>query len=89
MGGLSPHRLLVLIGTAELCLAIWILAGRSRKSCAIVQTLTLIAMNAAGLIWARENIADAGGMVLQNIAFIAFVWSNALAGERNDDRSRH
>jgi hypothetical protein len=43
----------------------------------------LVAMNTTGLLWARDKIPDAGGMIVQNIAFAVFVWSNALESEAN------
>jgi hypothetical protein len=37
-------------------------------------------MNIGGLVWARETIIDAGGMIIQNLAFLALVWVVALRG---------
>ncbi len=46
-------------------------------ACAAVQTLLLVLLNAAGLLWARPLIHDPGGMVVKNFAFLVLVWVSA------------
>jgi DoxX-like family len=71
--------LLRLLGVAEGMLALWVLSGIAPGLCAVVQILLLVSLNAGGLLWARHIIADPGGMVVKNFAFLALVW--VLAGQ--------
>jgi uncharacterized membrane protein YphA (DoxX/SURF4 family) len=78
--GASPETMLMILGAAEVVLAFWVLIGLGPRAAAVAQTLVLIAMNVGGLVWARGVIADPGGMIVQNIAFLALVWVVALRG---------
>jgi uncharacterized membrane protein YphA (DoxX/SURF4 family) len=68
---------LIALGLGESCIAAWVLSGRRMRRAAIVQTVLLIAMNCAGLIWAWRLIPDPIGMILQNFAFLLLVWVSA------------
>src|ERR1700758_2065621 len=57
---------LIALGIVESCIAVWVLPGPRMRKAAIVQTVLLIAMNSAGLIWAWRLIPDPVGMILQN-----------------------
>jgi uncharacterized membrane protein YphA (DoxX/SURF4 family) len=85
--GLSPDTMLAIVGVGEVLLAVWVLSGRCRRLAATVQTLVLVAMNVGGLIWAHDQIADPGGMVVQNFAFLALVWIVALAREATEQHA--
>ncbi len=62
------------LGVAELALALWVVSTVAPLQCAVAQTLLLVALNGAGLLWARHIIYDPAGMVVKNIAFLALVW---------------
>ncbi len=68
---------LIALGIVESCIAAWVLLGRRMRKAAIVQTVLLIAMNSAGLIWAWRLIPDPVGMILQNFAFLLLIWVSA------------
>jgi uncharacterized membrane protein YphA (DoxX/SURF4 family) len=87
IGGLSPVTTLAIVGIGEVLLAAWVVSGRGRRLAAIVQTLVLVAMNVGGLIWAHDQIADPGGMLVQNFAFLALVWIVALAREATEQHA--
>jgi hypothetical protein len=65
------------LGAAEVGLAVWALSGIAPRLCAGAQTVLLVALNANGLIWARQIIHDPGGMVVKNFAFLVLVWVSA------------
>jgi uncharacterized membrane protein YphA (DoxX/SURF4 family) len=79
IAGLSSHNLLLLIGTAEVLLAAWVFSGFRPRLAAAAQTVLLLVMNAGGLIWARDQIADPGAMIVQNLALLVLIWMVALA----------
>jgi hypothetical protein len=56
---------------------LWALSGALSIPCAAVQTGLLVALNAAGLLWARALIHDPAGMVVKNFAFLVLVWVSA------------
>lgn len=68
-----------LIGCGEVLLGVWVFSGRAPLICAVVQTLGLTAMNALEIWRARELLISAWGMVVLNAAFLALVWTWALA----------
>jgi hypothetical protein len=65
------------LGVVEVALAGWILSGIAPVLCALGQTILLLALNSAGLIWARHLIHDPIGMVLKNLAFLVLAWVSA------------
>ncbi|GAB3851597.1 DoxX-like family protein [Dactylosporangium cerinum] len=70
---LAPAALIGL-GVAETALAVWVLTGRRARAAAIVQTVLLVAFNAGGLLFAADQIADAGRMLTANAALLALAW---------------
>jgi hypothetical protein len=85
-GGLATAALMGL-GAVETGLAIWVLSRRSPRLAALVQTVLLVAMNAAGLTFGRDAIADPGELIVGNLAFLALVWVVALEPAPPDDRT--
>jgi hypothetical protein len=67
-------RVLLMIGAVESALAVWILSALAPLSCAVAQTMLLVALNGNGLLWARHLIADPLGMIFKNFAFLVLVW---------------
>jgi hypothetical protein len=67
-------QFLLLLGTIEVALSLWTLTGAAAVSCAVVQTLLLVALNGNGLLWARRLMTDPAGMILKNFAFLVLVW---------------
>lgn len=96
LGGSSAHaeivaavpiggrELLFLIGSGEVVLGLWVLAGWRPRLCAIMQTAALVAMNAGGLFWARELIVDPAMMLVQNAMFTALIWLVAIREKHCD-----
>lgn len=71
------------LGLAEIVLAVWVMTGIATGWCATVQTALLVALNANGLLWARNIIHESAGMVVKNFAFLVLVWvCGALPGGR-------
>jgi len=79
----AAETVLAIIGAVEVCLAIWVLSGFRARLAALAQTALLVGMNSAGLIWSWEHIADPGGMIVSNLAFLALVWCVAEWREKN------
>jgi hypothetical protein len=65
------------LGAVEVGLGAWALSGIAPVPCAAAQTLLLAALNASGLLLARQLIHDPGGMVVKNVAFLVLVWVSA------------
>ncbi len=70
-------NLLRVIGVIEVLIGFWVLTSVASIVCALVQTALLIALNACGLLWARQFIHDPAGMVVKNFAFLVLVWVSA------------
>ena len=68
---------LKLVGVIEVGLALWALSDMAPLTCAFVQTVLLISLNACGLLWARHIIHDPAGMVVKNFAFLVLAWVSA------------
>lgn len=77
VGAARARQVLSLVGGVEVALALWVLSGRAPKSAATAQTVLLTAMNGGGLLFSRDAIAEPGGMVTQNLALVALIWSAA------------
>ena len=65
------------LGAVEVLMAAWALSGVAPLPCAIAQTALLVALNANGLLWARQLIHDPGGMLVKNFAFLVLAWVSA------------
>lgn len=90
--GIPRHRLIVgrilgegiadratlFIGVMEMSLGIWVFSGRQRRSCALVQTLAIISMNALEILLAKDLLISAPGMVVLNLAFFSIIWYWAI-----------
>jgi uncharacterized membrane protein YphA (DoxX/SURF4 family) len=76
--GMGAAVLLRSIGLVEVALAIWVLTGFRPRPAAAAQTALLILMNLGGLVWGRHAITDPVGLVVQNVAFLALVWTVAI-----------
>ena len=68
---------LKLLGAVEVTLGLWALSGLVPILCAAVQTVLLVVLNTAGLVWARGLIHDPAGMVVKNFAFLVLAWVSA------------
>ncbi len=75
----AAHLAMLALGVIECLLAIWVLGGWRPLDAWISQCVILAAMNAGGLMWAREFIPDPAGMVVQNIAFLTLAGVGAYA----------
>ena len=73
------RQVLVALGFYECVLGAWVLSGIRAHEAALLQTLLLVSMNAAGLFWARRLISEPVGMLLQNLVFLVLAW--VAAGE--------
>jgi DoxX-like family len=82
IGPAAARTAMVGIGMVECGMAVWVLSGRRMRWAAAAQTALLIGMNAAGLLWARNLLADPAGMILQNFAFVLLIW---VAAENRKD----
>jgi hypothetical protein len=92
LNGIPRHRLIVGkilgashavcltngIGFLEILLGLWAWSGWQPFGCALVQTAAIISMNTLEIIFARELLISALGMVLLNSVFLALVWHWAL-----------
>lgn len=74
----ASHATLI-IGILEILLGCWVFTRFKRLACALVQTLGIIAMNTLEIIFARDLLISAIGMVALNSAFIALIWYWATA----------
>ncbi len=74
MGPASAEFVLMLIGWVECGIGVWVLAGWQAWWAAAMQTVLLVSMNTAGLIWGRRHIHDPAGMVVKNFALLVLAW---------------
>ena len=73
----QARRTLFLLGSLECVLAAWVLSGFRAREAALIQTLLLVSMNFAGMVWARGLIHDRVGMLLQNLVLLTLAWVTA------------
>ena len=62
------------IGVVEVALGLWVLSGGLPIAAAAAQTALLAGMNGAGVLFSRKHIADPGGMLVKNAAFLVLAW---------------
>jgi hypothetical protein len=74
--------LTVAVGVGEVMLGLWILARVWPRTCALVQTLAIAAMNALELAFAHDLLLAPVPMVVANVGFLAIGWYLALAPRR-------
>ena len=96
LGGIARHELIVarilgadnartatlVIGTLEVLLGVWAASGRARRSCALTQTVAIVAMNALEVVMAKDLLISAPGMLILNGAFLSVVWVWAISSVR-------
>jgi DoxX-like protein len=70
----QARQALLALGFLECFLAVWVISGFRAREAALIETLLLGCMNAAGLAWARNLIPDPVGMLLQNFVFVVLAW---------------
>ena len=75
----AAHLTMLALGVTECLLALWVLLGWCPMAAWVSQCVLLAAMNAGGLMWARELIPDPAGMVVQNAAFLTLAGVGAYA----------
>lgn len=71
---LPPRLALGLIGGLETLFAISLLARWRQRLFAWLQIGMLVAMNAAGILFAGDKIPDIGGMLTMNLVFALTIW---------------
>ncbi|MGW3046070.1 DoxX-like family protein [Kitasatospora sp. NPDC001159] len=71
--------LLLAIGLAELALAAWVLTGRRARLAALIQTALVLCFNTGGLLVGADHIPEPGRLIVQDLAFLALVWTVASA----------
>ena len=74
---LPPRLALGMIGGLETLFAISILARWRQRLFAWLQIWMLVAMNAAGILFAGDKIPDIGGMLTMNLVFALTIWGLA------------
>jgi uncharacterized membrane protein YphA (DoxX/SURF4 family) len=96
LDGIPRHRLIVAeilgetiadvavigIGVLEILLGCWVLTGLLRRLNATIQTLALVSMNTLEILFARQFLISAGGMVFLNLCFLTLVWWWATRGDQ-------
>lgn len=65
------------LGTVEVALGLWVLSGVAPVVCALAQTLLLVGINTAGVVFSRHLIQDPAGMLVKNAAFLVLAWVGA------------
>ena len=93
LNGIPRHRLIVgrvlgnkiagvatkLIGLLEVLLGLWVFSGWERTTCAAVQTLAIVGMNALEILLAGDLLISAIGMAVLNLGFLSLIWLWALS----------
>ena len=72
----------LLIGGAEVAMALWILSGIHPRTCIVVQTMVIATMNALEISMARDLLLAPVPMVLGNILLLATGWYVAIRSTR-------
>ena len=86
LDGTAGARMLIAVGIAEVGIAVWIVSRRAPRWCAAVQTVLLLSMNVVELTYARPLLLWPAGLLPVNLAFLAVVWTAALAGKKGTGR---
>ena len=77
LGPIFGRTFLFALGLVETTIAAWVISGVAPGLCAVTQTALLATLNVNGLVWARHQIHDPGGMVVKNVAFLLLAWVTA------------
>ncbi len=78
MGEAEAEPVTVLIGAAEIAMALWILSGIFPRACAALQSIAIVTMNALELSLARDLLLAPILMICANTVFLIVVWYCAL-----------
>lgn len=78
LGEAVATPVIILVGIAEIAIALWIVSGIYPRFCAIVQSIAIVTMNALELSIARELLLAPALMVVANTIFLVVVWYCAL-----------
>jgi hypothetical protein len=73
-GGAAGEHVLIMVGFAEVALAIWVLSAWRPCLCAAAQTVSLLSMNLVELTFARNLLLWPAGLIPTNVAFLALAW---------------
>lgn len=74
LGDEHARPLAVMIGLGEILLGLWVMSGRRTFACALFQTLALVAMNTLEILFAKELLVSAPGMVALNLLLLGSAW---------------
>ncbi|GAB7188499.1 hypothetical protein ATKI12_8330 [Kitasatospora sp. Ki12] len=77
--GWAVTPLLLAIGAAEVALGLWVLTGRRARLAAVVQTVLVAGFNTGGLLFGADEIPEPGRLVVQDLAFLALIWTVAAS----------
>ena len=78
VGEAGAGPITVLIGAAEIAMALWILSGIYPRVCAAAQSIAIVTMNALELSLARDLLLAPMLMICANTIFLIVVWYCAL-----------
>lgn len=78
MGEAEAEPVTVLIGAAEIAMALWILSSIFPRACAALQSIAIVTMNALELSLARDLLLAPILMICANTVFLIVVWYCAL-----------
>jgi len=78
LGDSAAGPVTVLVGIAEIGMALWVLSGLYPRACAAVQTLAIVAMNALEIRLARNLLLAPMLMLCANAIFLVVIWYCAL-----------
>jgi hypothetical protein len=73
------------VGLAEVLIGLWILSGRWPLLCVATQTVAIVGMNLAEILWAREHLLSPLGMVCANSVFLCLGWVLAVHTAKRSD----
>lgn len=76
---LAPRLALGMIGAWETVLGLVVLFRWRPRPSVWLQIGTIVAMNAAGILFAGDKIPDIGGMLTMNLVFVLTIWGLAYA----------
>jgi SAM-dependent methyltransferase len=77
LAGVTGEAILMLVGVAEVFIAVWILSNAWPRTCAAVQTAALLAMNVAELAFARDHLLWPAMLLPANLVFLTLAWAAA------------
>jgi hypothetical protein len=80
---------LMLVGAAEVAIAVWVLSDRRPVLAAAVQTIAILSMNLIELTWARAHLVWPAGLLPANLVFLGVVWYSAGWSPRLYRHRRH